>query len=138
MGKTGSSCLAEIESETGRLFICASVVAGEALLEDAGQILRCDADAGIADAENAVVHDRDCNGTACRRVFDAVGEYLLDNEEQPFLICQNRDVCGGIDQTKFPSDELRRILADRLANDRVEVIFGKDIIGGAASQAQIA
>ena len=50
VGKTEGSCLAEIESETGRLFICASVVACEALLEDAGQILRCDADAGIADA----------------------------------------------------------------------------------------
>ena len=49
---------AEIQAEAAGLLVAAAVVAGEDLFKDPGQILRRDADAGVADDERWALPDK--------------------------------------------------------------------------------
>ena len=76
---------AEIQTETAGLLVAAAVVAGEALFKDPGQILRRDADAGVADDERFGRFQINADA-ALARIFERVRQNLLHDEPQPLLI----------------------------------------------------
>ena len=63
---------AEVEAEAAGLLVAAAIVAGIALFKDARQVLRCDADAGVADDKRFGRFKFD-GDAACARLLERVG-----------------------------------------------------------------
>jgi hypothetical protein len=127
---------AEIEPQARGLLVRAAVVAREAAVEHARQILGRDADAGVLDDERRAGRLADRDGARVR-VFERVREHLLHDEEQPLLVREHARRAGLVAQSQLFTDEERRIPAQRLAHDVVERAAADDEVGRAAAEALV-
>ena len=137
MPQVAADAAAEVQADTAGLPVGAAVAAGVAAVEDAGQILRRDADTGVADAEGGRGLRVDGDAAALRRVFQGVGQYLLHHEAQPLLVCHHRQMQRLIVQGELTVDELPREFSQALADDAVQIAGADHIVAGPLVQAQV-
>ena len=72
-----------VQPDPGGFFIVAAVAAGESFFKYARQILTADADAVVGNHQAAAVFENP-DAAAGMRVFQRVGQKLLDHEREPF------------------------------------------------------
>ena len=128
---------AEVKTDPTGLFISAAVASCIAFFKDARQILRRDPDAGIFDTQRLRLFFINSNRSG-RRIFQCIGEYLTDDEEEPFFIRKNLQLQRLIDQAQLFSNEHGRIHTHCLTHDPVKLIFSDHIIRCSGIQPQIA
>ena len=123
---------AQVQPDAAGPGVPAAVEAREPPVEDPGQVLRCDAHAGVPDAQVIAVHG-DGHGAA-DGVFQGVGQHLLHHEAQPLGVGDHGAVQGLIVQPQTAADELPGELPHRRAHDIVQAVGADHIVGGAAVQ----
>ncbi|CAN3965074.1 RNA polymerase sigma factor sigX, partial [Dysosmobacter welbionis] len=80
---------AQVQPDAGGFLVLPAVVAGEALLEHPGQVLRPDTDAAVGDDQRLSV-PVDPDAAPGGGVFQGVGQYLLHHEGEPLPVRQHR------------------------------------------------
>ena len=128
---------AQVQPDAGGLLVLPAVVAGEALLEHPGQVLRPDTDAAVGDHQRLSV-PVDPDAAPGGGVFQGVGQYLLHYEGEPLPVRQHRPpglpkVQGDLFQNEHPGE-----LPHRLPQQAVQVRVPEDIVRALAVQPQVA
>ena len=125
----------QIQTDAGGFFVSSAVVAGETALKNARQILRRDAHAVVAHKERVpLAENRD---PTARRVFDGVGEDLLDAKTEPFFISQHPGIGRDEIERDFAADKERRVFAHCLPHNVHQYALTQNIVGGVAAHAQV-
>ena len=128
---------AQVQPDAGGLLILPAVVAGEALLEHPGQVLRPDADAVVGNHHRLPVAV-DADAPSGGGVFQGIGQHLLHHEGEPLLVRQHRpvrllEVQGDLFQNEHPGE-----LPHRLPQQAVQVRVPEHVVRALAVQPEIA
>lgn len=124
---------AEVQPDPRGLLVRPAVVSGEALFKHPGLVLLPDADAVVGDDHRGAV-SVDADGSACRGVFQGVGEDLLHHEQQPLLVRQH-GLSGllKIQGNLFQNEHLGE-LPHCLPQNVIQRILPQDVVRGVAVQ----
>ena len=131
MAEVFADAAAQVQADAAGALIRAAVMAGEAFFEDARQVLRGDADAAIPHDDGFRRFHAD-HHAALRRIFQRVGENLLDDEGEPFFVRERGFARRFIQQTDFAVDEFSGEFARGLPQNGVESAFADHVIRRAA------
>ena len=124
--------LAEVEAQTRGPLLAAAVLAGEALFEYPGQLLRGDAHARVLDDEGFPLG---IDGhAALLSVFEGVAQQLAHDEAQPLFVRQHGEARGGEGHGQLFQDEEPRIRLHGGADDVVQGAPAQHQIRGVAPQ----
>ena len=104
VGQPPGGFFAEIQAKACGFLIGTAIVARKSLFKYARQILRRDADSGVRYFQDLLRRHGDGNGSF-PGIFDAVGQNLLQDKEQPFLIRKHPNLCGFVGKLQFLTDK---------------------------------
>ena len=106
MAQAAADPAAQVQPDAAGPGVPAAVEAREPPVEDPGQVLRCDAHAGVPDAQVIAVHG-DGHGAACG-VFQGVGQHPTGFSQNAGVHCSCCFICNNC------SVPVRRICAESL------------------------